>query len=118
VTYGEAAADNSARRIAPAAAKFKSVQPIFEHAASPAALMSAYYGATTAVDPGDGPTARRTLADLTTRTPPSYRALRAQMHRLRGTIFFFDGFFAEALASYQRARDEFIAIGEAENAID
>jgi len=118
VTYGEAAADNSARRIAPAAAKFKSVQPIFEHAASPAALMSAYYGATTAVDRGDGLAARRTLADLTTRTPPSYRALRAQMHRLRGTIFFFDGFFAEALASYQRARDEFIAIGEAENAID
>jgi CHAT domain-containing protein/tetratricopeptide (TPR) repeat protein len=118
VRYGEAAADNTARRIAPAAAKFASVQALFERLASPAALMSAYYRATTAVDRGDRPAALRTLTDLSTRTPPSYRALQAQMHRLRGTIFFFDGFFAEALASYQRARDEFIAIGETENAID
>lgn len=106
------------REVVRAIPLFVKAEELFEESASPMALTAAYYRANAAVDAGNRREAVALAGRIAARAPARYRALRAQVQWLRGTIFGFDGLFGDAMTSYERAAAEFTDLHEFENAVE
>src|SRR5207302_11441571 len=75
----------SRRAIAESASLFAQARDDFSDAGSPMALVAEYYEASAAYDSNRGDEAIKALRRLFAATPPSYRALKAQLSWEMGT---------------------------------
>lgn len=116
--YLEARRRYGARDIADAVADFARAREAFAGTASPMLLLIDYYSANAEIDRANHAAAAAALRALDERVPQRYRSLRAQIDWLRGTAYGSEGLLSDALASYERAGSEFVALGETDNAIE
>jgi tetratricopeptide (TPR) repeat protein len=106
----------SKRLVAEAGPLFEEARRDYAAIGCPLALMAEYYSASVLYDSDRTAAALEVTESLFQRTPPRYRALRAQLHWLRGTILVNRGQLRAALDDYRTAMAVFDNMRERENA--